>query len=414
MTTTLEKSTQEENVAVAFDASDQLSPEQLSMDLPLTERETDQLTRCEAVIQEGMETFWKVGTALSNIRDSRLYRRTHRTFEDYCQERWDIKKSSAYRLMGAVDVINNLASNNVHQDENSPIGETPRSGVLPENEAQVRPLTTLPADQQPVAWERAQEIARESDQPITAGVVQQAVDEIKPPKPAVKVEAPQDALFDSPREAGPGSAKFAEPGTLTPGGDNAGREGSDADDWEAGYDGKGEVASPNEDAPALPPSVPAPVNPPAAPAAKPAPVATAKAAPQSQTAAQQAQAAPPTLPEGWTTAMVKTADLAAAQVAGLWPLAQALETLAEARAQSPPQEVPLAAPPSIAMALAGSAATRLAEINATSGTILYTSETQVLDELFPQRETTGPDHIVAVLLTARLREMTAKDRGDTE
>ena len=62
------------------------APDQLSMDIPLTEKETDQFARCEAAIQEGMETFWKVGTALSNIRDRRLYRQTH-TFEQQYHHR---------------------------------------------------------------------------------------------------------------------------------------------------------------------------------------------------------------------------------------------------------------------------------------------------------------------------------------
>jgi phage N-6-adenine-methyltransferase len=46
------------------------------------------LAECEAVIERGLATFVEVGNALLEIRDDRLYRETHRTFEDYCRERW--------------------------------------------------------------------------------------------------------------------------------------------------------------------------------------------------------------------------------------------------------------------------------------------------------------------------------------
>lgn len=48
----------------------------------------------ERVIQDSLTTFWKVGRALAQIRDERLYRTTHGTFEDYCRERWDSKAVS--------------------------------------------------------------------------------------------------------------------------------------------------------------------------------------------------------------------------------------------------------------------------------------------------------------------------------
>ena len=48
----------------------------------------DRLAECEAVIERGQQTFIEVGQALMEIRDSRLYRETHATFEAYCNERW--------------------------------------------------------------------------------------------------------------------------------------------------------------------------------------------------------------------------------------------------------------------------------------------------------------------------------------
>lgn len=158
---------------------------------------------------------------------------------------------------------------------------------------------------------------------------------------------------------------------------------------------------------------PAKASPPVA--AKPAPTPAAKPTPPAPTTAQAPAA--PALPAGFTTAIVKIEDFAKAQEMGLWPLALAIEALTEAQAaaSTPPAEItraeaaPMSAPPSTAMTVAGVAATRLAEINATAGSILYAAETQLLDEMFPERETTGADHIVAVLVTARLREMNVKE-----
>ncbi|WP_043587799.1 hypothetical protein [Geminisphaera colitermitum] len=51
----------------------------------LTRDERDQLTRCEANIERGLTA---VGQALKTIRDNRLYRETHDSFDIYCYERW--------------------------------------------------------------------------------------------------------------------------------------------------------------------------------------------------------------------------------------------------------------------------------------------------------------------------------------
>lgn len=40
------------------------------------------LASCEQRIERGLKTFIDVGQALAEIRDSRLYKGTHETFED--------------------------------------------------------------------------------------------------------------------------------------------------------------------------------------------------------------------------------------------------------------------------------------------------------------------------------------------
>jgi hypothetical protein len=59
---------------------------------------------------------------------------------------------------------------------------------LPTSERQTRPLSKLPAEQQPVAWEKAQEIAKEEGKPVAARHVEAAVLEVMPkeePEPLV-------------------------------------------------------------------------------------------------------------------------------------------------------------------------------------------------------------------------------------
>lgn len=41
------------------------------------------------------------GRALTVIRDARLYRETHATFEAYCRERWQMSRPRAYQLISA-------------------------------------------------------------------------------------------------------------------------------------------------------------------------------------------------------------------------------------------------------------------------------------------------------------------------
>ena len=64
--------------------------------------------------------------------DAKLYRASYGTFEDYCRERWGMKRAHAYRLIESSAVVGNL----------SPIGD------IPATESQARPLAKLPAEEQ--------------------------------------------------------------------------------------------------------------------------------------------------------------------------------------------------------------------------------------------------------------------------
>jgi len=71
------------------------------MSKALTKLEAGKLSELESVIERGLPTFTEVGDALMGIRDGKLYRQTHGTFENYCRERWDLKERRVYQLMDA-------------------------------------------------------------------------------------------------------------------------------------------------------------------------------------------------------------------------------------------------------------------------------------------------------------------------
>jgi hypothetical protein len=84
----------------------------------------------------GLTVFVKVGNALLEIRDSRLYRQQFPTFEAYCRERWGMGRNYPNRLIQAAEVVKNLV----------PIG------TIPQTETQARPLTRLEPEVQQVVW----------------------------------------------------------------------------------------------------------------------------------------------------------------------------------------------------------------------------------------------------------------------
>ena len=70
-------------------------------DLSADERKA--LARCESEFErsgrKALEGFVAMGRALREIRDSRLYRRTHSTFEAYLADRCGLRKTSGYELI---------------------------------------------------------------------------------------------------------------------------------------------------------------------------------------------------------------------------------------------------------------------------------------------------------------------------
>jgi hypothetical protein len=106
-----------------------------------------ELKRCEAIIERNLKTFIDVGNALLEIRDNRLYRDTHKTFEAYCHERWGWKRNYVNKQIQAAEVAQNLGT------------IVPKSSqgfdFKPTSESQLRPLANLKPAAQRQIWTQA-------------------------------------------------------------------------------------------------------------------------------------------------------------------------------------------------------------------------------------------------------------------
>lgn len=127
---------------------------------PLNEAEKVRLQELEAIVNRGLQTFYEVGKALEEIRDSKLYRETNKTFEAYCQDKWKIARRTADRYISATKVVENLR---------------PMGLKFPNRERQIRPLTNLPTKQQLEIWQKAVEISPDGNP--TAKIVERLIEE---------------------------------------------------------------------------------------------------------------------------------------------------------------------------------------------------------------------------------------------
>jgi len=133
----------------------------------LSKPEASRLKGLEASIKKGMKSFVAVGAALLAVRDARLYRQKYATFEEYCQKRWGMTPQHAGRLISGAKATANL----------EPIG----SKFLPENEAQVRPISDLPPAAQRAVWQEVTDQTDEAAEKITALRVQSVRERMFPP-----------------------------------------------------------------------------------------------------------------------------------------------------------------------------------------------------------------------------------------
>ncbi|MFW9259279.1 hypothetical protein [Nostoc sp. CALU 546] len=107
----------------------------------LTQEEQSDRLHLERKVERA---FFEAGKALMELRDRKLYRSTHKTFEEYCRDRFGHNRRQSYLLMDAAVIFDNLEQKCDRSDH-----------ILPTNEWQIRPLSKLDSDIQPEAWEQA-------------------------------------------------------------------------------------------------------------------------------------------------------------------------------------------------------------------------------------------------------------------
>lgn len=144
----------------------------------LTDDEERDLHRLELKVERA---FYEAGSALREIRDRKLYRASHKTFESYCKDRFGFRRSHSYQLIDASGVIDNLSANS-SQNEMSAIGgqnEMSTNGcqILPTSERQVRALVSLPPDEQRQVWHEA--VEKSNGKVPSGAVVKGIVEQLK-------------------------------------------------------------------------------------------------------------------------------------------------------------------------------------------------------------------------------------------
>lgn len=126
---------------------------------PMSEVEQDHLRICESSIDDLRLAFAKAGRALQIIRDGRLYRGHYKNFDDYVEQRWNMQRSYANKLVRAW-----------------PLAEQLRPHAPALNEGQVRELLPVAAehgDKAAVIVYRA--IAESGGVKVTASLLRDAV-----------------------------------------------------------------------------------------------------------------------------------------------------------------------------------------------------------------------------------------------
>jgi len=148
---------------------EELSPEEA------TDRHRLEL-KVERGIQQVEKTFYEIGVALRHLRDLKLYRDTHKNFEDYCKHRFQqISDRQARYLILASEVVDDLKKWNNCSDF-----------PLPTKASQVRSMKDLTQNQRREVWQSG--VSESGGKLPTARTIKGIVERLKerdPPPPAL-------------------------------------------------------------------------------------------------------------------------------------------------------------------------------------------------------------------------------------
>ncbi|NDJ25923.1 hypothetical protein GS682_30925 [Nostoc sp. B(2019)] len=212
--TSAAKSNSRETTSSAEDTFDSENP--ASATITVKAVEVEELTQEEQSDRLHLErqvekAFYLAGKALMELRDRKLYRTTHKTFEEYCRERFGFERRYPYRLMESTVVVDNLmemcpnrTQNDLVVDISAP--DFSEGQVLPINEYQLRPLIPLEPEVQREAWQQAVEAAggKVPSGRIVKDVVQRIIERTKVPNTYRVGEVCQILAKDNPELRGKG------------------------------------------------------------------------------------------------------------------------------------------------------------------------------------------------------------------
>jgi len=137
----------------------------------LTPDESTALQGHEATITANMDSAMTLWAAIRAIKDGRLYRASHKTFEAYCEAKFGMSKSRARQLIQASAITEQLPS----------VLVTIGNQI---NERQARELAKVEPEKRVEVLEKAQNTAKVTGKPVTAKAIKEAAAEVvAPPKP---------------------------------------------------------------------------------------------------------------------------------------------------------------------------------------------------------------------------------------
>ncbi|MBR8832503.1 MAG: hypothetical protein DSM106950_00270 [Stigonema ocellatum SAG 48.90 = DSM 106950] len=153
-------------------AGNKVVPVEVIEPLELSEEEQRLRLHLERVVER---SFYEAGKALKQLRDQKLYRSSHKTFEEYCKDRFGYSsRRQPDLLIEAAAIVDNLSEKC-----------DPMDLILPTNERQVRPLTKLEPESQSEAWQLSVEEAggKVPSGRIVKDIVQRIRERTKVPNP---------------------------------------------------------------------------------------------------------------------------------------------------------------------------------------------------------------------------------------
>ncbi|MCA9130599.1 MAG: hypothetical protein KDB22_26100 [Planctomycetales bacterium] len=160
-----------------------------------------ELAKQEARIERGLVD---AGNALLVIRDEKLYRVEHRTFEDYVKSRWGLSRSRAYQLIEASEVVDKVVNK---------MSKILDKSLLPANDSQLREIAKAPEEKQVEIVSKVAEKAAAENRKPTAADYRQATEEVEyedAPEEVVVQEPSRDELLKMERKKARSYAEYLQ------------------------------------------------------------------------------------------------------------------------------------------------------------------------------------------------------------